>query len=498
YIDDITLGAEHEAGEWADVATNVTETSYTLTGLTAGTKYDVRVKGNCDPEGEYSNIISFTTLSETIITDPEEMTNIAATECVIVKDGGVLTLTGTNSGNANNLIIEEGGQVIHNSAVQATLKKDITASPSWGSKDAVSGWYLIASPVADLPVGCATTGDYDFYKYDEEHTQWLNQKVGANNITNFEQGIGYLYANKETTTIDYLGSLVGTNTTVTKALSYANTNDDQKGFNLMGNPFSCNITGNVTIGVAALTTYYSVEGGNELTAKTLDAEHPIKPGQGFMVQATAENQDLVFNPTAKSRNENTGYISIKAGNKEFTDNAFIQIANGNTLRKMTLSDNSSIVYVMNGGKDYAAARIDALEGSMPVCFKANKLGSYTITIEAKDIKTDYLHLIDNFSHEDIDLLLEPSYTFIASDGDNASRFTLVFRAEGSTVTSADIFAYQNGSDIVVNGNGELQVFDVMGRLIATQHINGVETVNVNANGVYIFKLNEKTQKIVVR
>ena len=499
-IDNVAITAHtYDAGAWQTAVTGYkTGYTYQLTGLTTGTKYDARVYSGCTTDADNENAsTSFTTLSETIIDNPKEMTNIAATECVIVKDGGVLTLTGTNSGNANNLIIEDGGQVIHNNAVQATLQKDITASPSWGSKDAASGWYLIASPVANLSVGCATTGNYDFYKYDEEHTQWLNQKVEGNNITNFEQGIGYLYANKETTTIDYLGSLVGTNTTVTKALSYANTNDDQKGFNLMGNPFSCNITGNVTIGDVALTTYYAVEGGNELVERML-SEYPIKPGQGFMVQATAENQDIVFNPTSKDRNENKGYISIKAGNSEFTDNAFVQIANGNTLRKMTLSDNSSIVYVMNGGKDYAAARIDALEGSMPVCFKANKLGSYTITIEAKDIKTDYLHLIDNFTHEDIDLLLEPSYSFIASNGDNASRFTIVFRTEGSTVTSGDIFAYQNGSDIVVNGEGELQVFDVMGRLIATQHINGVQTVNVNANGVYIFKLNEKTQKIVVR
>ena len=135
---------------------------------------------------------------------------------------------------------------------------------------------------------------------------------------------------------------------------------------------------------------------------------------------------------------------------------------------------------------------------MPVCFKANKLGQYTITIKAKDIKADYLHLIDNFTHEDIDLLLEPSYSFIASNNESASRFTLVFRAEGSAVEANDIFAYQNGNDIVVNGEGELQVFDVMGRLISTQHINGVQTVNVSSNGVYIFKLNEKTQKIVVR
>ena len=207
----------------------------------------------------------------------------------------------------------------------------------------------------------------------------------------------------------------------------------------------------------------------------------------------------MFNPTSKDRDAaKIGYISIAAGNSESTDNAFVQIGGGNTLHKMTLSDNSSIVYVKNNNDNYASARINALEGSMPVCFKANKLGTFTITIEAKDIDVEYLHLIDNFTYEDIDLLLEPSYSFIASNSDNAARFTLVFRANGCEGTTNDIFAYQNGSDIIVNGEGELQVFDVTGRMVLNQHMNGIQAVNIPSQGVFIFKLNEKTQKIVVR
>lgn len=445
--------------------------------------------------------ISFTILSYDIY-GSTEITNftIPVGETLTIHNGAVLEITGTltNNGDESNLVIEDGGQLIHNGNVNATLKKNVAASPTWGSRG-VSGWYTIASPVADMAVSCATTGDYDFFAFNEENTKWLNQKVGANNITNFEQGVGYLYANADATVIDYLGTLIGTETEVTKPLSYACENASYQGINLMGNPFSRNlVAGDIEIAGTPLTTYYTVEGGNELTAKTL-ASTPIKPGQGFMVQATASSQNLVFNPTSKDRSAaKVGYISIVAGNSEFTDNAFVQVGGGNTLHKMTLSDNSSIVYVMNNGNDYAAATIDALEGSMPVCFKANALGSYTITIEAIDINADYLHLIDNFTGEDINLLLEPSYSFIASNGDRAERFTLVFRSNGSEGTTNDIFAFQNGSDIIVNGEGELQVFDVTGRMVATQHVNGVQTVNVPSQGVFIFKLNEKTQKIVVR
>lgn len=422
---------------------------------------------------------------------------IPATETVTIASGSTLTVTGTltNEGDASNLIIEDGGQLIHNGNVTATLKKNVAGY----NTRSVSGWYTIASPVANMDVNCATTGTYDFFAFNEENTKWLNQKVAANNITNFEQGVGYLYANADATVVNYLGTLIGTETEVTKALSYDCENNSYKGFNLMGNPFSRNlVAGDIEIDGTPVTTYYTVEGGNELATKTL-ATTPIKPGQGFMVQATASSQNLVFNPSSKDRDAaKVGYITIVAGNNENTDNAFVQVGGGNTLRKMTLSDNSSVVYVMSDGKDYAAANIDALEGSMPICFKANTLGTYTITIETNDVDAEYLHLIDNFTGDDINLLLEPSYSFIANNGDKAERFTLVFRANGNEGTTNNLFAYQNNNDIIVNGEGELQVFDVTGRMVATQHVNGVQTVNVPSQGVFIFKLNEKTQKIVVR
>lgn len=431
----------------------------------------------------------------------ENITNLTIPTNYFILVEGVLNVSGTltNNGTAANIIIADGGQLVHTAAVNATVKKDVTGSP-WSKASAVDGWYTIASPVANASVSSATTGNYDFFAYSEANAKWLNQKVGANSITNFVQGIGYLYAHENGIELSYAGEMVGTETEISKELSYACENASYQGINLMGNPFSRNLVADdIEIAGTPVTTYYTVEGGNELLTKTLNAENPIKPGQGFLVQATGTGQSLVFNPSAKGRAaEKVGYISIVAGNSEFTDNAFVQVGGGNTLRKMTLSDNSSIVYVMNNGKDYASARIDALEGSMPVCFKANTLGSYTITIEAKDIEAEYLHLIDNYTLEDIDLLLEPSYKFIASNGDNPARFTLVFRANGCEGSTNDIFAFQNGSNIVVNGEGELQVFDVTGRMVATQHVNGVQTVNVPSQGVFIFKLNEKTQKIVVR
>lgn len=55
------------------------------------------------------------------------------------------------------------------------------------------------------------------------------------------------------------------------------------------------------------------------------------------------------------------------------------------------------------------------------------------------------------------------------------------------------------SGSIVSGEGELQVFDGMGHMVMTQHVNGVQTIEKPSQyGVYILKLNEKTQKIVIR
>ena len=90
-----------------------------------------------------------------------------------------------------------------------------------------------------------------------------------------------------------------------------------------------------------------------------------------------------------------------------------------------------------------------------------------------------------------------TYTFIGTSNDRENRFKLVFSSPNDS--NIDIFAYQTGNEIVVSGEGTLEVFDVMGRMVMNQYINGVQTVEKpSTTGVYIFRLNGMTQKIVVR
>lgn len=434
------------------------------------------------------------------------VTNSAATASTLtipkssslcIKSGAKLTVTGTltNNGNENNLIIEDGGQLIHTNAVNATLHKEVTGYGA--NPEVTTGWYTIASPVAGLAASTvATTEDYDLFAYQESNFTWLNT---LNNTLTFAEGQGFLYANSADQTLAYAGSMKATNAEVSINLSYTAGAGALAGYNLVGNPFSRNLTsGEVKVGGSAITTYYVSEGGSNLTPRAI-ADYPIKPGQGFFVQATGTGQQIVFNPGSKDYESTNkpAFISIEASNSSFTDRAYVQLGGGNTLRKMSVNDNVHSLYVMQDGKDYASATIDSYNGSIPVCFKATETGRYTINVQTTGIDADYLHLIDRYTGADVDLLSEPSYTFIATKDDYESRFTLVFTADGSD-TNNDIFAYQSGSAIIVNGNGELQIFDVTGRRVMTTTINGMESINIPNQGVYIFKLNEKVQKIVVR
>ncbi|MBR6091208.1 MAG: T9SS type A sorting domain-containing protein, partial [Bacteroidales bacterium] len=114
----------------------------------------------------------------------------------------------------------------------------------------------------------------------------------------------------------------------------------------------------------------------------------------------------------------------------------------------------------------------------------------------ENVKGVRIQLIDKLEDRIIDLKAIDNYTFMGSTADRKDRFTLVF----TQVETGSIFAYQSGNDIIVSGDGELQVFDVMGRMVMTQHINGVGTLRAASvqTGVYILRLNGKSQKIVIK
>ena len=113
-----------------------------------------------------------------------------------------------------------------------------------------------------------------------------------------------------------------------------------------------------------------------------------------------------------------------------------------------------------------------------------------------------LHLIDNLTGADIDLLQNPSYSFEARTTDYASRFKLVF-ATGETEGNGNFAFISNGEIILtgVNGHSVLQIIDMNGRVLSSCNATNRIGTDGLAAGVYVLRLingdDVKTQKMVI-
>ena len=122
------------------------------------------------------------------------------------------------------------------------------------------------------------------------------------------------------------------------------------------------------------------------------------------------------------------------------------------MEKFNLDNEHTQISFWQDGQDFAVVYAKELN-ELPVIFKVTQNGTYTISIENKGLDLEYLHLIDNLTGADIDLLQTPEYVFNARTSDYASRFRLVFSAndEGGASTGSATFAFVSNGEIVING-----------------------------------------------
>jgi len=430
--------------------------------------------------------------------------------------------------NPANLIIEDGAQVINAvNAFEGTVFKNI-AGTDFGTPEQPTngGYYLIASPVSQPVVPSASNGfatdNWDLYAYDAtEEDEWRNYNLNEGHaFANIEVHHGYLYASQENTTLSFAGtlnnfpsnlSLIDENDAIQiMPLVYANSDNDLKNLTLVGNSYAETYDFYVwdedEEDFCEFTAYTLNDEGDGFDTDITDMLQDVAPMDAFFVLATGPNQKVVKYAQTIGRSNPKLNVKISRQNGTLLDNAIVSFAAGSMAKKLYLTDNSTRVYFPISNQDYAVVRAQS-EGEQPVNFKAKENGTYTLSVETKNVEMDYLHLIDNMTGADVDLLATPSYTFEAKTSDYASRFRLVFSAN-SISEDADgdnAFAYFNGSSWTVSNIGEatLQVVDVMGRVLSSETLSGNAEVSINQPvGVYMLRLvsgdSVKVQKVVVR
>lgn len=455
--------------------------------------YTVKVK-QTNSESDASNWVGLTKGTTTI----NGNLTVENDNMMILADNSTLTVTGTlSNGNAANLVIENGAQLIHSSeGVKAMVKKSI-APYTEGQND---GWNFIASPVAESVTPIERNGlianEYDLYYYDEEEHHWRNYRKNSFDLT-FKQG--YLYANNTQTTLEFAGTLTPSNASVSSnTLSYNSNIDFLKGFNLVGNPFACNAT-------LGTTDCYVID--SEAHKVTLAGQNrQIAPCEGVFVKVSEASQTVSFSKAGASKGEtiSAALDLVVAQGRSTLDRARVRLGEGTPMEKFTLDgDNSTQLTLWQDGQEYAVVYANDKD-ELPLNFKAAQNGTYTLGIETNSLELEYLHLIDNMTGDNIDLLVTPSYTFDAKTTDYVSRFKLIFKEENKALTGSTTFAYINDGNIIITGandNVTLQIVDVMGHIIAScGQTRCIPTTGIPA-GVYVLRLidgeNVKVQKIVI-
>ena len=392
-----------------------------------------------------------------------------------------------------------------NSSLNATLylfvKEETPTNPTitvngYGETD--GGYVLLAWPESTSPTAIngmisdnlgaqvtpETPGTYDLYSYDESQAmEWRNYRTNSFELV---PGKGYLYASKAGVTLTYEGEADPEFTDVN--LPYTE-NKIVKSIYLAGNSQTNEQTFYVYNGELAKQSFnyltMNEDGNGFISAQATSYTAPAMTG--FFVQAPGANMTLSTTDVNAKANVSLLNINVLRNRGSVIDNAIVSFSNGSMMDKFYLMNNTTRVYIPQGNKDCAVVYSEG-QGEMPLSFRANENGTYTLSFNA-----------------DVDLLATPNYTFEARTNDYTSRFRLVFSANGIDEQNAETFAFFNGSSWTVSNTGDatLQVVDITGRIISSETINGNATVSLNQPaGIYMLRLvngnDVKVQKVVVR
>jgi hypothetical protein len=531
------------AGDWsADITT--TANSYELTGLTASTEYEWQVKGICDDTESGWASSSFSTIDEgfkTFITAgawnvadnwfPAGVPTIedeVSIEAAATIPAGVVATAKRVDLNGGSILIKDGGQLKQGAAtLRVTVEKEITA---YGNNKGY--YYFISSPFSGRTlyeesgtwsrVDNLFDGEYDFYAFDPTNTgtneagetvslEWVNYKNNPTHISfqsdngnaGLMYGEGYLYANQQGTTLQFVGT-TGKSINYSETVDYSfnsESTDDYNGWKLVGNYFSCNAYINYVDanGQVLDADFYTLNSDN--TYSLMSSNQPLPPCTGAMMNVSATGK---VQYSTEPINSKSGMLNMTVSEGRSTvDQARVRFGEGHNLKHMSFNDHNAKLYIPQDNKDYAVVYAEAM-GEMPVNFKAEKNGSYTISFNNDNVEFSYLHLIDNLTGNDVDLLENPNYNFDACYTDYAQRFKLVYTT--GTTADNDEFGFISNNHLMilgVDGQATLKVMDVTGRTLSTETFSGNYDKALNlSSGVYMLQLiqgnNVKTQKIVVK
>ena len=440
-----------------------------------------------------------------IPTNADDAIIAANSICVIDEDATVAYKT---------LTIKDGAQFVGDGEeYEVTFEKEIAAYTP-GTRN---NYYFIANPTDGefLETENLLEGNFDLYFWDasgydeeeEEIKEWQNYKseVYADPSDFESEDGGYLYGNAQNVVLKFNGIANPEEEYTTASLAYNGDSESFPGLHLIGNPLTTNAT--VTGGTSINGFFTLNETRNEVTAVSNPIVGPCAAlFANSYTSGTGNKRKVTFTSNiegAVNTRNLTSLINIEVNNNcVLQDRAYVRFNEQESLKKFTLNPEATHIFFREDGKDYAIVQGNERMSQLPLFFETREYGTYTINVKLENLTCEYLHLIDNLTGMDVDLLATPSYTFQANSSDYAARFKLVFEGTGVEENNAnENFAIVEGNRVIIPAiehESTLEVIDMTGRTVSSQKVNGSfdQTLNVKA-GLYILNLNGMTQKIVI-
>ena len=403
-----------------------------------------------------------------------------------------------------------------------------------------------------LPNGLVgqSTVKWDIYSFFEPQYHWINLKRTTGDHWHFEephdlidaytnestflQGKGYMMAISQDSYLSSTGTLNNGNSPITVNLTstpYEDPHVTETGCNLLGNPYQAYLdmndffTTNNTLG--ATYWVYVAEGDNFMAGNCSASTNyaipsvTLHPHQAFFVKTPTDGIKATFNYDMATDQPN-GYsyfrgkidyplVNLFATNEAGKKDLAVIEVNRPVLdgspKLRTMNNANFELYTRMNSQDYSILFTEEGTERVTLCFKAKENGNYTLSWDTQNGEFAYLWLIDNITGDKYDMLTTDHYTFEAKDTDIATRFYVEFRTKGGdTPVNSDSFAYFNGNAWVVQGQGLLELVDLMGHKLYSNYLAG-ESSEVHfghlAAGTYMICLvskdnKVKTQKIVIK
>lgn len=405
------------------------------------------------------------------------------------------TITYASDGNLGSY----ADPYVLNFVTTRTFTKDIAAYTENG------GYYLIATPIGEVSPANVTNmlaNNYDLYYFNQsQDLEWVNYKEGEGSSDpgfNLIPGMGYLYANSENVTLTFTGVPYESNGEVTL---YKDDNADFPGWNLVGNPFA------QTAYINNRQFYIMNPDGTEIIVAT---RNYINAMEGIFVIAEENEESMTFS-TEPIQAKGQIVLNVSGNDRgNAIDRAIVRFT-GDMLPKFMLNENNTKMYIPESGDDFAVMRSNKKSGKLPINFEPAENGDYEISVNVENLNMRYLHLIDNLTGTDIDLLRNPNYRFNARTTDYADRFVLEFKVVTNPFhqlffkENTNVFGFFSNGEWIINNEGDaiLQVVDINGQILSNEEINGSVSKHIDAApGVYMLRLIKgkdiKVQKIVIK